>query len=66
MTKKEFYLKACLVFAQDFASAYSTSDECDNNNIYFEACNAAADLTAYAEHGWNDMSRFNGLVWDED
>jgi hypothetical protein len=66
MTKKEFYLKACLVFAQDFASAYECEFDCQDNDVFREACDAAKTLTTYAELCWKDFSQSNGLVWDED
>jgi len=66
MTKKEFYLKACLVFALVCTCKILCEFDCQDNDVFREACDAAKTLTTYAELCWKDFSQSNGLVWDED
>lgn len=65
MKKKEFYLKACLAFAKEFASPYSSAEECQDNDVFLAACEAASMLTTYADLHWKDMNESNGTICNE-
>ena len=65
MTKKDFYLNACVAFAKVFAGPYSSDQECVDNDVQKEACYAAQLLTTYAELIWKDWNGDKSVPWNE-